>query len=124
MHTTGSTQQNRQQRRDDGSPSWSVQSRPMMSAMTTVARIWSARARSGRPPSRPQTMQTMLTQTPPFISGNRACEPGFTGVGALATFPNLPGRNDFVFVPALVLAGAPMPSVSDVPPEAPIAGQD
>jgi hypothetical protein len=28
MHTTGSTQQNRQQRRDDGSPSWSVQSRP------------------------------------------------------------------------------------------------
>jgi hypothetical protein len=101
----------------------------MMSAMTTVARIWSARARSGRPPSRPQTMLTVLTQTPPFISGNRACEPGFTGVGArsaialssfdgtifaepgslrserpLATFPNLPGRNDFVFVPAL--AGA------------------
>jgi hypothetical protein len=40
--------------------------------------------------------------------GNRACEPGFTGVGALATFPNLPGRNDFVFVPALALAGAPI----------------
>jgi hypothetical protein len=52
-------------------------------------------------------MLTVLTQTPPFISGNRACEPGFAGVGALATFPNLPGRNDFVFVPALVLAGAP-----------------
>jgi hypothetical protein len=49
--------------------------RPMMSAMTTVARIWSARARSGRPPSRLQTMLTVLTQTPPFVSGNRAGEP-------------------------------------------------
>jgi len=53
-------------------------------------------------------MLTVLTQTPPFISSNRACEPGFTGIGALATFPSLPGRNDFVFVPALVLAGAPI----------------
>jgi hypothetical protein len=82
--------------------------RPMMSAMTTVARIWSARARSGRPPSRPQTMLTVLTQTPPFISGNRACEPGCTGVGALATIPQPPRSKRLVFVPALVLAGAPI----------------
>jgi hypothetical protein len=69
-------------------PGWD---RPMMSAMTTLVRIWSAALdRAG---------------LAPFISDNRTCEPAFAGVGALATFPNLPGRNDFSFVPALVLAG-------------------
>jgi hypothetical protein len=39
MHTTGSTVSKTVS---------SVRDRPMMSAMTTVARIWSARARSGQ----------------------------------------------------------------------------
>jgi hypothetical protein len=64
--------------------------------------------RSGRPPPRPQTMLTVLTQTPPFVSGNCACEPGCTGVGALGTIPQPPRPKRLVFVPVLVLAGAPI----------------
>src|SRR5262249_6861730 len=43
---------------------------PMTSAMTSVAPIWSARVRLGRPPSRTQTVLTALTQTPPFVLAN------------------------------------------------------
>jgi hypothetical protein len=38
------------------------------SATTAIAPIWSARARLGRPRSQPQTMLTVLTQTPPSVS--------------------------------------------------------
>jgi hypothetical protein len=41
--------------------------RPITSATMTIAPIWSARVRWGWPPSRPQTMPTVLTQTPPFV---------------------------------------------------------
>jgi hypothetical protein len=53
-------------------------------------------------------MLTALTQTAPFVSDNCACEPGCTGVGALATIPQPPRSKRLVFVPALVLAGAPI----------------
>jgi hypothetical protein len=44
----------------------------MTCATTNIAPIWSARARFGKPPSHPLTMLTVLTQTPPFVVGNRA----------------------------------------------------
>src|SRR5947208_14336287 len=42
----------------------------MTSATTHIALSWSTHGRSGRPPSRPQTMLTVLTQTPPSLSGS------------------------------------------------------
>jgi hypothetical protein len=64
---------------------------------------WSAGARSAASAT---AADDAVTQTPPFFSGNCACEPGCTGVGALATIPQPPRPKRLVFVPALVLAGA------------------
>jgi hypothetical protein len=70
--------------------------------------IWSARARSGRPPPRPQTMLTVLTQTPPFVSGNCACEPGVHRRWSAHYDSPTSRPKRLVFVPALVLVGAPI----------------
>jgi hypothetical protein len=42
---------------------------PVTSATINIVSIWSPRARLGRPPWRPQTILTVLTQTPPFVWG-------------------------------------------------------
>jgi hypothetical protein len=68
---------------------------------------WSARARSVASATAADDADG-ADANPPFVSGNCACEPGCTGVGALATIPQPPRPKRLVFVPALVLAGAPI----------------